>query len=613
MNRYISYTKVIGLAIAALAFTACSEQWDDHYTDSPLSGANSGTLWQAIEQNDQLSNFKRVVEACEFDKSLKSSQAFTVFAPTNAHFLEEQADSVINLYNTEKQNGVRTSENRAVKEFLQNHIARYTHSVAKESTDSIIMLNGKYMVLTPKSFGGHEVVTSNQLFENGVLFTVDKPVEFYNNIFEYIRADADLDKVEEFVYDTLFYKYELDENQSVAGDIINGKTTYLDSVMVKSNNLFYYWADLGWLNTEDSTYWMVLPDNQTWDKLVQEYEPYFQYNKKVSKILSNGPAMDYQKMNWIMPRLSILAGTTFSVSSNPGLRSYSAGNTSVRIDSLMSTYAVSPTYRKGYWGADSLHYYQYGTFSQPQNPFAAGGVFDGATFVECSNGKIAKTSQWPIKKQETFAQEIIVEAETAQIFYDSQTTHNRMYICRVSATDSAFYGRISNNMYLEINPKDEALHNPDVAFYIPNVLSNVPYDIYMVMVPANAEDPNLSEDELLPTQLEISRLYKDLDGNGKMRDDIEDANDAIFSDAAHSLGSFYGDNGKGYGYGKDIDTLCLGKNVIFPTCTVGLDNPEVQIRILSNVFMIPGLYEGYSRTLRIDCIIFKPRFDAITD
>ena len=82
------YTKVLGLALAALTFTACSDTWDEHY-EGLADGVHEGSLWQAIKSDPELSNFASVLEACGFDKSLASSQVFTVFAPTNASFSAE--------------------------------------------------------------------------------------------------------------------------------------------------------------------------------------------------------------------------------------------------------------------------------------------------------------------------------------------------------------------------------------------------------------------------------------------------------------------------------------------------------------------------------------------
>ena len=597
----------MGLALAALILSACTDKWDDHYNDSALAGTNAGTIWQAMEKNDQLSNFCRVAQSCGYDKILKSTQAFSVFAPTNANFSSTQADSVISLYQSEVAAGTRLSENRAVKEFLQNHIARYTYSVASTTSDSIVMMNGKYMVLTNTTFGNMPLASSNQLYENGVLFTLGEPAKFYNNIFEFLDTEKQkkggygMDSVAAFLYSPRYYRYYLNEAQSVQGEIDpnTGRMVYLDSVMVKENLLFYG-QGLGQLHSEDSTYWMVAPDNTQWDKLVKEYEKYFVYNEKVKL---------YDSLRWSEPRLAILRGSVFSLSRNTALKNYLESGTA--IDSMVSTNAVGYNQRRRYYGSDTLHYYQYGTRLKPQDPFATGGVFNGADQILCSNGRLLKSTNWNIDKHQTFMQDIIVEGEDAQVIVNPEVTKRTTSVGTVPATCTELYNRVSGNKYLEIAPKDASIHNPDFAIMIPNVLSNVKYDIYMVLVPDTTKSIDPPTDPTIemrkPTNLQISRLYLDEKGDGLLYDSIKNPLDKTYTDAAHFMGNFDGANGRGYGIGTDIDTICLGKGVVFPSCSYNLEVPEVQIRILSNVLTFPPFIDQYSRTLRIDCIIFKPQ------
>ena len=128
------YNKVLGLAVAALALVACSDTWDEHYNSSP-AGVQEGSLWQAIKQNGNLSNFASVIEACGYDKSLGSSQVFTVFAPTNDKFSASEAQDLIAAYNAEK-GQVNDNDNTTIKEFLQNHIALYNYSVSLLPADT---------------------------------------------------------------------------------------------------------------------------------------------------------------------------------------------------------------------------------------------------------------------------------------------------------------------------------------------------------------------------------------------------------------------------------------------------------------------------------------------
>ena len=79
MISYNIYSKVLGLAVAVMAFGACTDTWNDHY-ESTGSGEgeavlHEGTLWQAIKADPELSNFAQVIAGCGFDKTLNSSQA----------------------------------------------------------------------------------------------------------------------------------------------------------------------------------------------------------------------------------------------------------------------------------------------------------------------------------------------------------------------------------------------------------------------------------------------------------------------------------------------------------------------------------------------------------
>ena len=169
---------LVAVPFAGLAFSACSDEWDDHYNpdESQISGES---LWQAIEGNPELSNFANVVKATGYDKALGGSQSFSVFAPVNDDFTAEQAQKLIDTYQKEKSAGTRNNDNSTIKEFIQNHIALYNHSVSTESTDSLTMMNGKYQVLSSNSFAGHNLLSKNQAYANGILYTIDGEASYH--------------------------------------------------------------------------------------------------------------------------------------------------------------------------------------------------------------------------------------------------------------------------------------------------------------------------------------------------------------------------------------------------------------------------------------------------
>ena len=349
------YNKVLGLALAVLTFVACSDTWNDHF-ESKGKDMKDITLWEGIKQNGDLSNFAKVIEGCDFDKSLSSSQVFTVFAPTNNHFSAQDADELITAYKAEK-GKVNENDNTVIKEFIHNHIAMYNHSIYEGTNDSLLMMNGKRTKLSTSSFGNSPILTKNELYSNGVLFTIDGKADFATNIFEYLRKDADLDSVSNFFYSNHFYHHEFIPGRSIAGGIIDGKTFYLDSVFVQRNDLFNF-LDAE-LNEEDSTYWMVVPTNTEWKKLLDEYQPYFNYDNQVKF---------RDSMMYTSPRLAILEGTIFSRTLNTD-----AHLTDSAVSTNASYYYVN---RQRMWGNSNFHYYQYGGVSptNTQKPFGPEGI-----------------------------------------------------------------------------------------------------------------------------------------------------------------------------------------------------------------------------------------------
>ncbi len=584
MIRKNLYTMVIGLALAALTFAACSDTWDDHY-DGAAQGVQEGSLWQAIQQDSELSNFRSVVEACGYDKSLASTQVFTVFAPTNSCFSKEEADKLIAAYNAEK-GKVDDNDNSTIKEFLQNHIALYNYSVSSSSKDSIVMMNGKNMLLTADKIGNSTLTKKNQLYGNGVLFTVGNLVDYFPNVFEYMRRDSDLDSLYSFLYNEHFYRKEFQADKSVAGGIVDGRTIYLDSVFRQQNDLFGSEFLSARLNNEDSTYWMLMPTNEVWSKLVDEYQNYFNYDNTVNK---------RDSVFYTNTRMAIMKGTAFSRTINTD---------AVLQDSAMSTNAVLYyTSRKYKWGADSLHYYQY------FNPLG-GGIFTGNTNVECSNGMAMKVNDWKIDKRETFFQTKIIEAESQgsirevsrvvdKVTSNTDGTKDTTWIetvvprNRYVESGNAYYNKVSNNGFVEFEPTRTTV-NHSVTFNIRDVLSNIGYDIYVVTAPALANDSNATEVQRLPTRVKFTLYHNVQDGTMVKTGNSEGVpllnNSAVVNNP------------------DEVDYIKVAENFKFPVASYGLeeDEPQVSLKVQSYVTSTQQRNGTYTRTMRIDCIVLKP-------
>ena len=564
MRIYHIFRNMMGITIAALAFVACADEWDDHYSPSVSAGQS---IWQMIQQNSELSNFARVVQATGYDAALASSQMFTVFAPTNSALSAAEADNLISVYQQEKASGVKDKENSIVKEFLQNHIALYNYSTSSLSNDSITMMNKKYMVLTHDRFGNRPILSSNQQASNGVLFTLGEKADYFRNVFEWIRYDQDLDSLANFLYS--YNQYEFDPTESVPGGIEDGKTVYLDSVTILRNELLYDFSGsssnsgIGRIDSEDSTYWMVAPTNQVWNRLVAEFTPYFNYDNSVDK---------RDSLQWANTRLAIVKGTVFSRTKNT--------DAALR-DSAVSVNAVDYSNRQQYYGSSNLAYYQY------NKPFEQGGIFTGTVNTDCSNGMVMKTDDWKIDKRQTFYQTIVNEGESRNVFKEVNENNTATPTYRSVESSNPFYNKVSSNRFAVISPLGAT--NPEVVYYLPELLSNIDYDLYVVMVPAKAGDTLVAETQIRPCKFRCSYKFHEQDGK-------ERADSIVLMNGEQS---YFTTNP------EVVDTVFLG-TIRVPTCSVGLIEPQATLRLASNLSNRERRDNTYTQILRIDCIIVKP-------
>ncbi len=578
------------------AATACTDTWDDHYAEKVYG---EGSLMEAISNDPNLSNFKAVLQATGYDAALGGSQVFTVFAPTNDKFTEADRDAVIAQYNQYKAQGIKDAKNLAIKEFIQNHIALYNYSLSKAAQDTAItMMNGKRVSLNASAFEGQSFVRSNVQTGNGVLFTIAGQAKYNPNIFEYLEKDADLDSVKNFIY-----KYNEDKFMaalSVPGEIIDGKIQYLDSVTVTKNDLLSRFSNglYAEINDEDSTYMFLAPTNEEWDKQLQKNKQMFVYDRQVA---------EKDSFEYMFPRLQIIRGSFFSANENRNLMKQEAS-----MDSVNATTAYSYKYRQMLYGSYDK---RINTFMKP---FSANGIFAGTQDVTLSNGMIKKSDNWPIKRSQTFLYDIVMECENSSTIDSLNTVTssrpNGNTVAKYITVESGnkFYKKVSGHGYLELSTTGNA-NFTQALFNINNVLSNVPYDVYVVVAPAEAGDTLASENERKPSKFEVSLQCHGLDGNGYYM-----KNNGTFT-TEYAVANYSGnpadvDQLEENCYvidlqakdGVSVDSIYVGR-FTFPTCSY--DVPDAQVQMLidgTTTNTEANRRHTHTKTLRLDCIVFKP-------
>lgn len=537
--------KYILMAFLPLMALSCQDEWDEHYGQAnPMASQES--LWQALKGRAELSNFVRLVENVGYEYYFDGDRMFTLFVPTNDCLTEADVDSLTEVYNAQKSNRIKNNDNTVIKQVLQNHMAMYNYAaIASGDSVQMMMLNGKYSYLADGGVNGVKYLSSNMLYRNGVLFTVGSRLPYFANVSEYFTMDDELDSIASFF--SRYNVYEFDASRSVPGEIVDGKTVYLDSVMNLKNVMF---DELGYINREDSAYWIVVPTDRQWRKLYEEYKTYFNYDNRTA---------ERDSVENVMTHKAIVQGTVFNMNVQPSVN-----------DSVISTNYNKANYR----------YYKC------LRPFDEGGVFSGARSVECSNGKVFISDNWEIDKRTTFFQEVKIEAENAY-YQDSIAKCKEPVSTYTVPSGNPLYGQVSGNAYVQVEPRNTAV-TPLIRFTIPNLLSNIGYDIYAVFAPAIASD-TLTTDTL-PLKVKFSLKYNDQDG--RQVNDIKMENP----------------EGGTYVYETTpnvVDTILVARDYKIPTCSYGLSEPQVRLTVESD----RGTASKYTRILRLDCIVFKPHED----
>jgi hypothetical protein len=514
MNKHTLKQFLAGIAVVTTLFhlSSCSESWEAHYNTDPINSSDK-SLWDQIKNDSNLSDFKAVLEkthlyyksnfsTISYADFLNANQSFTVWAPLNGSF---NKDSLLVLCETPQGDSIVESA------FLKNHIARYPYTVSETTNENILLLNRKKKKMRGFTFGEVPISTPNIAARNGILHVVDRSIPYYYNVYDGICNDPETSLLGKYLKS--FQKDSLDELSSVASGIVDGKTVYVDSVMIKNNLLL---SEMGYLNNEDSTYWMIAPTDAAWTEAYNRVEPYFNF-----AFINDASSL---KDQWT--KHTLINDAFFNVNEQKSLQ-----------DSMITTK----------YSARDVKYHVF------HKPFEVGGILSNVqSKVVCSNGSIYKVNVWPFKLQEVFFHPIKVEAEyDANILAYTLSTLN----VRTTVADS-----ISNNAYIQVVP-DKAASNPTITFQIPNTLSGK-YDVCIVCVPKSVYSAPTNHTDSLstfrPYKFKATLSYADEKGVIK----------------TNTLGNLAFSNNP-----YKMDTVCLVKGFKFPTCNLGQDVVTVSLKI----------------------------------
>lgn len=541
----------------SVLFTSCAD-WNDHYdADTSLLGSQHATLWENISSNDNLSQFASLLKKAGYDEILNATQTYTVWAPKNGTFDYDVVNSL--------------SKSRLQHEFVENHIARNNYPVSGAVDQRVYTLNEKLMFLNGAgryAIQNVGVSQPNLGSRNGVFHVIEGKIPFMANIYEALNSNSfPLDSISAF-----FHSYDvkkLNEFKSVQGPTINGEITYLDSVFDEHNDLFarYY----AYINREDSNYTMLVPTDEAWRKARELVSPYFNYVPSFEFMENTSKGSDQKKVTVNIRDVQYLKDSVVNQMLMNDLFYNNNLYDNRKLDALQSGQILN---------ADSL----YSTTQTKIYSDDARRLFENAQRVDMSNGAIWVTDSLRMRPWTTWHPEIIVEGEN---YFTLSGTVNvvesgaeRNYVVPGTQNPNV-KGHISGNYFIELPPISQST-NPGVVFYLPNVRSAT-YSIYVVTVPANIVSTSR---EVKPYVFDVSLGYANAAGKNQDGDRQWTVASTFQSDTTR------------------VDTIYLG-DFTFPVAYVGTGNYFPYLRLNSHVSSRERTL--YDRTLRIDCVILRPK------
>lgn len=562
-GRTMKYNKIFNTTFMALALgtalVGCSD-WDDHY-DSTIQGDAGLTIWQNIKSNENLSQFASLIEQAGYADVLNSSRTLTVWAPENGTF---NYDSIKGL-----------SQSDLINKFVKNHIANANYPASGSVNQVIHMLNNKVMTFAGSgtyTMDNLPVTSPNAPASNGVLHAISGYMAFNPNLFEGINAEVlPIDS-----FSTYFHQYDveqLDENNSIPGPVVNGERTYLDSVMRLTNVLLDRYS-MSPLNVEDSSYSIIVPNNEAWVKAKDKIKNYFKYNSTLRY---------HDALNDTRNALTDTVYTYNDVFLSDSLV----------YKSLMSSLAYNNNlYGQG--GNRALLSFNGGELQTDSLVAASGSrklytedaayLFHNATPHLRSNGKMWVTDELRIRPWNSFAPVIKVEAESSNSLVPSNVIStygsgsSRLKNPKVEGSVSDGYITYSNSE-----------NNFTIGFTLPGVVSTA-YNIYVVTVPANYSDSTVTDER--PNFFE-AKLQYNTDRVIKNPKSKSETNVAVKSFGR----SFTNDPTK-------VDTVFVGTHE-FPVSYYGQTNVMPALTLTSRV--TTSNLTKYTRDFRIDCVLLVPK------
>ena len=580
MNKIIRHKVLAGAMLFGLMLAGSSCEDNEGIRVTPTTPFADKTLYEVIVNDPDLSDFVEVLDACGAecaDSLFNHSRVYTVWAPVNGTF---NKDSII--AETVADSTGYSNRDIVFRSFVESHIANHLVPANGhlDKTNNIMLLNNKNAVFAGDykngyTFSGIKLDPNNTNIRvwNGILHKIAGPSEYKYSIWEYMKVAENVDSVRDFLYS--YNVTEFNKGQSIAGPIVDGEQTYLDSVFTTSNVWLDAWRGVGNIDSEDSTYVVYVPSNDMWTRMTQKAESHFNYDLSFSDlVLSPAKKIERDSLRKYYARLHNLKYMSYSVNEQQHLENP---------DSAV------PAYRNVY--------------RRPR--FAVADLEKNVIFEkELSNGTFKVVDAMPYKQTDLWHDTIFLEGENQSMWNYGDEVPTEIetltaYKSQLNKKDSMLIGaEVSGGAYFNYAKESSVT----AYFKIPKVLS-AKYHVAVIVVPKNITNEFIEKEKMYPNK--FTAVIKQSPGKGSQIKLYEaKASQALYTDPFKMDTLFFTDN-----KGKKAEitpTYCE-----FYDGSAAKDyNVSLEIKSIAATAAEKKKGINYDTSIRIDKIMFIPVPDS---
>ena len=246
------------LFAGSISITAC-KKWDDH--NNINNQDLTINLQQALAADENLSTFNGFITKTGLDTVLRSSKSYTVWAPTN-NALQNLDPAIVN-------------DISKLRDFVKNHISGQAWFTRDAATGTRVpMLTGKYNLFENNKFDEANITNADHFVSNGVLHSIDKPVQVLPNVWEYINSTTGDYQQNAFVVALNYLAFDSTLAIVDSINLVTGRPVYRPGTGLVSKNTF---NDLAYdVKREDKLYTYFIITDNNFNVEADSLKPFFQ-------------------------------------------------------------------------------------------------------------------------------------------------------------------------------------------------------------------------------------------------------------------------------------------------------------------------------------------------